>query len=78
MKGKKAILIMGRQVIHALTGKNITELEFLNIKSSYFPKSVKVAIVTKHPSIVLTQGAVVGNVRFAIERFAEMSYQYRR
>ena len=77
-KGRKGILIMGRQVIEMLTGTNITDVEFLNIKSHYFPASVKVAIVSKNPSIALTDGAVVGNVRFAIQRFADLTYKLRR
>jgi len=78
LKGKKGVLIMGRQVIQTLTGKNITDVEFVNIKSHYFPASVKVAIVSKNPSIALTDGAVVGNVRFAIQRFADLTYKLRR
>lgn len=74
MKGRKGILLMGRQPILRLTGQAITDVESLNIKRmGKFPKSVEFVIASRNPAQALIDGAVVGNVRHAIQRFVDMA-----
>jgi hypothetical protein len=79
IKNKKAMLMVGRQIMPMLfEDRTVTELEYMNLTSKHFPKGLEVCIIAKHPSIVLTKGATAGDVRFAIEKFANLSYEYRR
>ena len=64
MEGRKAILLMGRQPVEAILKEKIADVEGLQI-----PWKDSIMVVCKNPSIVLTQGAVIGNIRHAIERF---------
>jgi uracil-DNA glycosylase family 4 len=77
LANKKGALIMGRQPVERLIGRAISDVESLNVQGDYLPSSLEVCIVSKNPAICLTDGAVVGNVRHAIERFAEMTKEWR-
>ena len=78
LKGRKAVLLMGRQPVERLLRVPISDVESLKVSSEYYPASVKVSVVSKAPSIVLTDGAVVGNVRHAIQRFARLTKEIRQ
>lgn len=77
IKGRKAVLLLGRQPVERLLRVPISDVEGLEVNSEYFPDSTKVSVVSKAPSIVLTDGAVVGNVRHALQRFARLTKEYR-
>ena len=75
--GKRGVLLMGRQPVALLLEESITDVEGLNIVPRIFPSSVEVCVISQNPASILTPGAVVGNVRHAIERFAELTKEWR-
>ena len=76
-KGRKAVLLLGRQPVERLLRVPISDVEGIEVSSEHYPASIKVSVVSKAPSIVLTDGAVVGNVRHAIQRFARLTKEIR-
>lgn len=78
LHGRKGVLIMGRQPVEELIETKISDVESLDVAGTgKLPTSVLYAIISKAPSIVLTDGAVVGNVRHAIQRFSKLTKEYR-
>jgi uracil-DNA glycosylase family 4 len=73
-----AVLLMGRQPVSRLLDTAISDVESLDVAGSgLLPSSVKICVVAKNPAICVTDGAVVGNVRHAIERFAKLTREIR-
>jgi len=78
VQGKKAVFLTGRQVIKALfVDSTVTDLEGLNVIPAVFPPEVETCIISRNPSIVLTPGGVVGNLRHSIQRFAQLTKEIR-
>jgi uracil-DNA glycosylase family 4 len=77
MEGRAAVLLMGSDVSTLFLGGPISDYAGMRVKSSLLPKSVKVAVACFNPAICTKQEGV-GEVRLAIERFAELSREYRR
>jgi len=70
LSGRKLILVMGAQVVMALTGQKVSEVTGLEVRSPFVPKGAKL-LASVNPAIVFKEGSVVGELRLAVERFAE-------
>jgi len=78
MSERKAVLLMGRQPVLHFCKAAVTDVENMTVKSPMFPPNIEVAVAMRNPAQVLTEdGAVVGNVRHAIRRFAELTKDFR-
>lgn len=78
MKGKKSVVLMGSQPVRIITGQNVTDVEGMVVTPIVpIPKSVEVLFAMRNPASVLTDGAVVGNVRHSMERWGELSKEWR-
>jgi len=75
-QGKTSILLMGALPVKIFTGRNVSDVEGLVMKAPHFKKA-KVVMACRNPAAVLNDGAVVGNVRHTIERFAEITKEWR-
>ena len=75
--GKKAIFITGRQIVSSLFEYTVTDLEGLSVIPEMFPPEIETCIISRNPSIVLTPGGVVGNLRHSIQRFAQLTKEIR-
>jgi DNA polymerase len=77
MQGRKSILLMGALPVSLLTGHNVTDVEGTLVNGPYIPKEAEIVLAMRNPAAVLTDGAVVGNVRHSIERWGELSKEWR-
>ena len=75
MQDRQGVLLMGSEVSKFLLGESISDITGLRVKSKNFPKSVKVAVAMYNPAFALRDK--VGEVRLAIERFAEWTEDFR-
>ena len=74
--GRMAVLLMGAVPVKVFTGFNVSDVEGLVVKAPHFPDA-KIVMACRNPAAVLSKGAVVGNVRHTIERFAAISKEWR-
>ena len=70
MQGRKLVLLMGSKVVMAMTGQPIMDVSGLPVRSPFAPKGCLV-MASVNPAIVFKEGSTVGELRLAIERFAE-------
>ncbi len=68
-KNKKAILLLGDEVVKLFTGKAVSKVTGLNVKSDYF--SAPVIVCCPNPAIVF-HGKGVGEVRLALTKFVDL------
>jgi uracil-DNA glycosylase family 4 len=70
LAGRKLVLAMGAKVVMALTGQKVSDVTGLEVRSPFLPKGTRL-LASVNPAIVFKEGSVVGELRLAIERFAE-------
>lgn len=66
-KGRKKILLLGNEVVELFTGKSVTKVCGLNVKSDYF--SAPVIVCCLNPAIAFHVGHGIGEVRLALTKF---------
>lgn len=70
----KLVLLMGSDVVRKMTGLNVSEVSGMSVRSRYIGRGTKL-MASFNPAIVFKEGSTVGELRLAIERFAQ---QYRK
>lgn len=73
--GKKALFLMGAELVETLGLGSVSNLSGMVVKSDWFPDSVKLAVVSVNPAQALRE--LLGETRFAIERFATELWRLR-
>lgn len=73
--GKKALFLMGAELIDTLGKGPISNISGMLVKSSWFPSSVKIAVASVNPAQALHD--LLGETRFAIEMFAAELWRLR-
>ena len=76
LQGKEAVLLIGSEVSKYLLERPVSEVSGLRVTAPLLPKEVKLAVACFNPA-VCTKNEGIGEVRLAIERFAEWSAPYR-
>lgn len=67
-KGRKAILLMGSEVVKAFCDTSVSKVNGLQVKSPYL--SAPLIIAMYNPAIIFKPGGVVGEIRLALEKFS--------
>lgn len=67
-KGRKAILLLGAEPVKVFCGVSVSTVNGLVVKSSYLSAPLIVAMY--NPASVFQRGGVIGEVRLALEKFA--------
>lgn len=67
-KGKKAVLLVGAEVVNQFTDYSVSDVTGLVIESAFFKKA-DVVMAMYNPAIVFHK--TVGEVRLAVKRFSE-------
>ena len=77
LQGRVAVLLMGTDPVNFFTGHGSADLSGLDVTNicQLMPKSVKLVVASVNPAQSLKGGA--GEVRFAIQKFARLSKEYR-
>ena len=73
---RKAMLLMGADAVRYVMHRSVTEISGLRIRGGKVPHNIDVAVACYNPASML-KGGIVGEVRLAIERFAELTEDYR-
>lgn len=66
----QAVLFMGAELSPLFFGHPVSKISGAKMTSKLLPRGVKVAMACFNPAIVLKEGGVVGDLRFALEQFA--------
>ena len=69
-KNRKAILLVGSEVVNAFTEYNVMDIGGLRMDSSDHPFSCKAVMAIPNPALVFHR--TVGEIRFGITKFVEM------
>jgi uracil-DNA glycosylase family 4 len=69
MRGAKAVLMLGDQCTRTFLGTGIGKISSLEVKIDMFPDTVETVTVSPNPAVVFKRP--FGEVRLAIEKFAE-------
>lgn len=67
-KGRKAILLIGSETVKFFTGENVSEVNGLQVKSTYFSAPIVFACV--QPAIVFHKP--IGELRLSLQKFVKL------
>lgn len=70
----KLVLMMGSDVVRKMTGRNVSEVSGLTVRSRYVGRGTRL-MASFNPAYAFKEGSTIGELRLAIERFAA---QYRK
>lgn len=71
LKKVKAVLLMGSELAELFFDKKITYINGADMISEKLPRNIEVSIAAFNPAMCLQREAVVGDFRFAVQRFAQ-------
>lgn len=69
LSGVRAVLLMGADLTHHLTGMHVGRVNGMPVTSALLPSTVEVLVATFNPAIALSANGVIGDFRFAVEQF---------
>ena len=69
-KGRKAILLLGNEVVDLFLNKSVMKIAGLNVKCDYF--SAPVVVCCPNPAMAFHAGHGIGEIRLALTKFVRL------
>jgi uracil-DNA glycosylase len=72
LKGRRYLLLMGSDMARALGLHNVISWSGMEVRHPKFPRSVKSAVISPNPALLLQRDATIGEFRHAVRHLKEL------